>query len=320
MGLNPLTILLTVTGGLIVAGLLGWIRKPRLVTLVPRTFSYSQITDRGQLIEITVFNRSFKTEEAIDVTLNPMLRYEMLGSNSQDASVSKNKIQIPRIGPSDEVTTLLIVEGGNFKSEDIVQTLSKETKGKTVSKLEEVPPTGAQRIGLVAGLILMPAMFYAATIGIDFLVSGSKSIGNSGVSSSARYTELQGWKVPNSYRISSESLFLAFESKKIVATVGAPSRRGDVVTVPVQVNNMSDAVLRYTLSMTTAQSEKRIPSYERHLSNVVVVPGKTEERSIKVIVPERGGDTNDRLVFMELFIEKTGGETLALSKDFAVTK
>ena len=98
MTFNPLTLVLTILGGLIVAGILGWIRKPRLCVLVPRMFSYSQLTDKGQLVELTIFNRGFKTEESIEVTLNPSLKYEMLGASSQDATLVKNKLVISLTG------------------------------------------------------------------------------------------------------------------------------------------------------------------------------------------------------------------------------
>lgn len=154
MPFNPIALAVTIVGGLIVAALLGWIRKPRLIVLVPRSFSYSQITDRGQLVEVSVFNRGFKTEEAIDVTLNHAMRYELVGSNSQEVRVSGNKITIPRVGPSDDVTVLLLVELGTFKSNDIIQCLSKETMGRTVEKVENIPPNGPQRIAIVGMFVV----------------------------------------------------------------------------------------------------------------------------------------------------------------------
>src|SRR5215204_6416118 len=164
---SPIALAATVVGGLLVAALLGWIRKPRLIVLVPRSFSYSQITDRGQLVEISMFNRGFKTEENVEMTLNHALRYELLGSNSQDSKVAGNKVVVPRIGPSDEVTVLLLVEGGEFKKDDIVQCLSKENKGQLASKLDEVTPTGPQRISIVGMFVAVPALLYGLTFLLD---------------------------------------------------------------------------------------------------------------------------------------------------------
>ena len=69
MNFQPLSILLTIIGGLILAGLLGWIRRPRLVVFVPRLFSHSRISDKGQIVEISIMNRGFKTEEAVELSL-----------------------------------------------------------------------------------------------------------------------------------------------------------------------------------------------------------------------------------------------------------
>lgn len=311
MPFNPLALALTVIGGLVVAGLLGWIRRPRLVVLVPRMFSYSQITDRGQLVEISVFNRSFKTEESIDVTLNHTLSYEMLGSNSQDAAVRGNKIQISRIGPSDEVTVLLLVEKGTFKRDDITQCLSKETKGQTVSKLEEVPPTGPQRVGLVAALVGVPMLMYAATFGIDYLLERNKTPAAVNTSS-AQEVELNGWKIGNHYARVSSKLFTNFSDRKIAASVGAMSKKGDIVTVPVKLQNNTDQILKIDVSMTTASSSKRFKSYELSTGEIVLFPGKADERSVKVVVPESGNDPNEKLVFVEAFVRNTEGDSLIL--------
>lgn len=318
MSFNPLVVLLTIIGGLVVAGLVGWIKKPRLVVLVPRTFSYSQITERGQLVEVTVFNRSFKTEEDIDVTLNPQLSYEMLGSNSQDASVTKNRIRISRIGPSDEVTVLLMVENGVFKPDDITQTLSKETKGKTVSKLEEVPPTGSQRIGLVAFLIGVPVFLYAGFLGLESVLQNTPLVQSTDDQrvdrDEKRHEASRAWIIPRYARSASPALYSEFISGKLTATLGTPARRGDIVTVPLRVNNETSRVIKFDLSMTTASSEKRIPSYERRQYDVVVLPGQSEERSIKVVIPEKATNPAERWIFVELSLDDMAGGSLHLKQ------
>lgn len=299
--INPLSLLLTIIGGLTVAALLGWIRKPRLVALVPRTFSYSHITDKGQLVEISIFNRGFKTEEAVDVTLNPAYSYEMLGSNSQDASTEKNKVKISRIGPSDEVTALIIVEGGVFKNDDIVQILSKETKGKTVSKLEEVPPTGPQRIGLISFFVVVPAVLYAGYLSLNFAIKNFEP--SSALLAKKERVVINGWNVPSYISTTSPKMLEDFESSKISATIGSPSAKGDTVTLPVSVSNSTSRIIKFSLAMTTVASENKIPSYNRHLSDVIVIPGKAEERKINVIIPSKSDIESERTIFIELSLK-----------------
>ncbi|MDR1185126.1 MAG: hypothetical protein LBK67_10090 [Coriobacteriales bacterium] len=318
MQFNPLTIVLTIIGGLIVAGLVGWIKRPRLVVLVPRMFSYSQLTDRGHLVEISIFNRGFKTEESIDVVLNHSLAYEVLGSNSQDVTVVGNKLHITRIGPSDEVTVLLLVENGMFKQDDIVQCLSKETKGKTVSKLEEVSPTGAQRIGLVAALIGLPLLLYAATFAIDYALSVQRETKKTGSAEASPVLEIQGWRVRRFYQTTSHALFKNFSDGKLTAAFSPISRKGDWVTIPVTLSNSTDKMLKIRVSMTTAASARKLKSYELSTGEIVLVPGKSEERTVRVIVPANATDPNEKMVFVEAFIQDSDADTLSMNTDFSV--
>ncbi|WP_157982634.1 hypothetical protein [Simplicispira lacusdiani] len=322
MNLNPLSLLLTVLGGLVVAALLGWIRKPRLVVLVPRTFSYSQITERGQLVEISVFNRSFKTEESIDVTLSPTMSYEMLGANSQDVAVEKNRIKISRIAPSDEVTTLLIVEGGVFKADDINQTTSKETKGIVVSKVEDVSPTGPQRIGLVAFFIGFPLALYAGYLGLNSSLKAPQfsPISMASESANSAIKPPKQWIVPEYYRRTSPKLFEAFDSEKINIEIAESQRKSDLLTIPFKIENNTEKIIKTTIDMTTADSEKKIRSYERRISDIVVLPGTKQERSLKVVVPLNADNAAQKIVFIDAFLETSDGETLSIKREYIAKK
>lgn len=311
MQFNPVTLAATIVGGLLVAAILGWIRRPRLVVLVPRSFSYSQITDRGQLVEISVFNRGFKTEEAIDITLNNSLRYELVGSNSQEASVNGNKITIPRVGPADDVTVLLLVEPGTFKQDDIVQCLSKETKGAIVAKLENVPPSGPQRIAIVGMFVVVPALLYGMSFALDYVFDLLKDrpAAVAMVKEKRTATQVQGWNVPLFHKTTS-LLFEPFVAGKITAAIGAVSRKGEIATVPVSFTNQTDEVLTISFSAKTAFSPKRFKSYELMTNDFVVVPGKTETRTLRVVVPESGATLAERTAFVDVNIQNMTAQTL----------
>lgn len=314
---NLLTLAATILGGLIVTGLVSWIRTPRLVVLMPRMFSYSALTERGQLVELTVFNRGFKTEEDVDVTLNTALRYELIGSNSQYATITQNKIQISRVAPSDDVTVLLLVENGSFEFGDIIQCLSNQTQGKRVTKLEMVPPTGQQRVALVGMVIAIPIFFWGVTAGIDLLYKpslASASAESEKLASAAPSTlDINGWIVPEMYKRVSPELFKGFSDGKISATVGNIVRQADIVSVHVLIQNETDLVLDVTLSMNTPDSSKRLKSYELSARDILIFPGRSEERTLKVVVPEHASDRLDRTVFMEIFIQ-SDGESLKLAR------
>lgn len=317
MTFNPLTLVLTILGGLIVAGILGWIRKPRLCVLVPRMFSYSQITERGQLVEMTVFNRGFKTEESIEVTLNSTLKYEMLGSSSQDITLVKNKLTISRLGASDEVAVILIVENGLFKPDDITQCLSKETKGTIADKLELVPMTASQRISLITLIVLIPALFYGLSYGADYFFKNIRTTENSS-SSDPKQLIADGWKINKIY--SDNNLFKSLSDKSIVISTAVIARKRDVTEIQIKFENKTPDIIQIiSISMTTSKSENKISSYDRSIRDLMLFPNKNEERSIKVIIPEKSVDLTEKTIFIDALIQdNSNSETLTMRKEFVV--
>lgn len=314
---NPIALAATVVGGLLVAALLGWIRKPRLIVLVPRSFSYSQITDRGQLVEISIFNRGFKTEETVELTLNHALLYELLGSNSQDAKVMSNKVVVPRIGPSDEVTVLLLVEGGTFKKDDIAQCLSKENKGQLVSKLDEVTPTGPQRISIVGMFVAVPALLY----GLTFLLDAVSNYTRTGTVSAAPDLRaplvVGGWQVPW-FQIDRSALLSNFKDGKISVTVGSVSKKGDIASIPLRFTNQSAEVLKATATVTSARSSSRFKSFELTLADIVLIQGKPEEKVFRVVIPEGSTIVGERTAFIEVSLSTMDGKSLSFQRQLEV--
>jgi hypothetical protein len=314
---NPLALAATVVGGLLVAALLGWIRKPRLIVLVPRSFSYSQITERGQLVEISIFNRGFKTEETVELTLNHGLRYELLGSNSQDTKVISNKVVVPRIGQSDEITVLLLVEGGTFKKDDIVQCLSKENKGRLVSKLHEVTPTGPQRISIVGMCVAVAALLYGLTFLLDAISSYTRTEAESIAPDSRAPLNVVGWQVPW-FEIDQSPLLSNFKDGKISVTVGSVSKKGDIASIPLRFLNQSAEVLKGTATVTSARSASRFKSYELRLDDIVLIQGKPQDKVFRVVIPEGSTIVGERTAFIEVRLSTFDGKSLSLKRQLEV--
>ncbi len=311
MSFNPITLVATLIGGLILAGLLGWIRRPRLIVLVSKQFSYSQISDRGHLLELSFLNRGFKTEENVEATLNHALRYELLGANSQDVAVKNNKIAIPRIGSSDEITVLILVEGGSFNKDDIVQCLSKESKGQIITKLEEVPATGPQRVALVGLAVLIPAILYSITIGIDYFFKALNSTpAAEKIAEDSDSIKVREWVVPSYYRTTNPKMLDSFSSGKLLATVGKSTRKGDFVSIPVVLTNNTDQVLEVNISMNSAYSKQKLKSYDLVANGIIVTPGKTSENSVRLIIPENG-TAAERTAYINIRVESMTGGSLS---------
>ena len=127
--------------------------------------------------------------------------------------------------------------------------------------------------------------------------------------------EIAGWVIPRFYKTTS-GLFQEFSNSKLQVKIGTTSRKGDVVTIPVTITNHTLNVLKATLSMNSVGSAKRFKSYELTTSDILVVPGKSEERSIRVVAPESSADRIDRVIFVELFIQNTDGDSLSLKTQY----
>lgn len=312
MQFNPISIVLTLVGGLLLAALLGWIRRPRLTVFVPRTFSYNQLSDKGHLVEVTVFNRGFKTEENIDVTLNPSLKYELLGANSPDATVDKNRLKMTRIAPSDEITMLLNVENGVFKPDDIVQTVSKETKGITVTKLEDVPPTASQRVWLVGIFVVLPAICYLGYVVLESAFATSERTPKE-VAVEAEQTG--GWTVLTIYKRKENTLYIALTTGKLSIELGTLTAKGDIVSVPFRLKNTGNAVITASLEAITSTEDKRVPRYQQSIRDVIIFPGNTIDKNINVVIPVKSAG-NERTIFAEVFLQAANGDSMKMTRTY----
>jgi len=314
---NPLTTVLSILGALAVAGLVGWIKHARLVVLVPKTFSYSELTDKGhgQLVEVAVFNRGWKTEDSIDVIMNPALTYQMLGANSQDVKVEDNRLKISRIAPSDEITALLIVEKGTFRRDDIVQIVSKESKGLSVSKAEEIGLTGPQRIQLVIILILMLLLGGAFYLFFQSIGTPTTSQTSQAVDKGNELpAKIGDWNIESPYRSKENILYQSMIRDQIKLVVSTPVTKGDYTSIPVRIVNNASTPLLVSLTMNTNASLGRIPSYDLRSPEILVPAQQTVEKSVKVVIPGRNPSVADRTVYIEAFLKSVEGETLQLKQ------
>lgn len=348
MNINPWSVVLAVVGGLIVAGLTAWVRGQRLILFVPRLFSYSGLVGKnGQLAELSVMNRGFKNEEQIEVSMSPTLQYEVVGSTNNDVSLSGNKLIIPRVGAGDDVTTILLVEGGTFSASEISNCLSKESKGIIIGKFEQVPMNGPQRVGVVATLVVVPAFVgliiwaissyfdqQISTVGAaatekativatasatqSATASATQSATANAVAAAKANVTVNDWSVAQAYLNLGGPLTGAFQQGKIQFKINIASRKKDIASVATTISNNSEYVLKVSLSMDTQRSQERIPAYLRSLSDILVVPGATITKSINVVIPQKSTNAEDQKVYVQVFIDEAGGDTLKLVRTVTV--
>ena len=135
-----LRILVTVISSLVVIFLTYIFKRRQLYVATENLYRTSEISNKGILCEISIFNRGRQIEEDIKVSLDNSLKYELLAFNDSNMSLDQNVIKISRLHKKSKVSVLLLVENGDFSFKQILQVDSKTEKGKVIQKVEEIPP------------------------------------------------------------------------------------------------------------------------------------------------------------------------------------
>jgi hypothetical protein len=317
MEVTPVGFIATLLGGLLLTGVVAWIRRSWLVVLVPRLFPKSQLSDRGQLAEITVFNRGFKTEEDIELRLSPSMTYELVASSAVEATIAREILRIDRIGPSDDATVLLLVEGGTFAKDDITNCVSKLSKGKVVAGQGDVPPTGNQRIGLVVTLLLcaittgwfITSIYHDATDKpVGAAVSNNRAVD--------KPVDIDGWVIPLTYARSESSLVEAMKSKNLIASVSQGRRKGELVAVVITIENKTAMLLTFALRIDSNRTTT--PNYSRYVSDVKVLPGLSVQKEVQVTIPEHSQNATDANAYVDLYLQSSDGDSLKMDRVYVV--
>lgn len=135
-----LKILVAIISSLIMIFLTYIFKRRQLYVVTENLYRTSEISNKGTLCEISIFNRGRLIEEDIRVSLDTSLKYELVAFNDSNMSLEKNIIKINRLHEKSKVSVLLLVENGDFTYKQIIQVDSKTEKGKVIKELDGVPP------------------------------------------------------------------------------------------------------------------------------------------------------------------------------------
>ncbi len=87
-----------------------------------------------------------------------------------------------------------------------------------------------------------------------------------------------------------------------------------MVTVPMKISNSTAKVLKVSMSMQTAASANKLKSYELSTGEIILTPGQSEERSIRVVIPATASSEAERTIFVEGFIRDMDADSLSIKK------
>lgn len=319
MDAQPINLVFTIVGGLLSAGALGWIKKARLVVFVPRLFSHSNISDKGQIAEISVMNRSFKTEEAIELLLNPAMHYELIRSNNPDALLIKNKLLVPRIGSADDCSVLLQVEHGNFSKSDIVSCSSKETKASIANKFDDIPLTANQRISSLIIFAFFALFLFIVFKGTSHFFGSkldeSKIVEQKVVEQNASPEtaepdsppDHQGWNIPKPYAETNNQLYQLFVSKKILVSVNTATVKRNTLQLDVSIENKSTVPLNLNMSTSGMLPQENIEYSKRAITYRLILPNDAIRAKFEILVPKEKGRQS---AFIDFLLMSPDGDLL----------
>lgn len=154
-----LKILVGVVSSLIMLFLTYIFKRRQLYVVTENLYRTSEISNKGILCEISIFNRGRLIEEDIKVSLDNSLKYELVAFNDSSMSLDNNIIKVNRLHKKSKISVLLLVENGDFSHKQILQVDSKTEKGKIIEKTENIPPN---IFDLLLGFLVFIPMFLIA--------------------------------------------------------------------------------------------------------------------------------------------------------------
>ena len=180
-------------------------KRRQLYVATENLYRTSEISDKGTLCEISIFNRGRQTEEDIKVSLDNSLKYELVAFNDSNMSLENNLIKINRLHKMSKVSILLLVEHGDFSYKQILQVDSKTEKGKIIKNAEQVPPNVFDLLSVF--FIIIPIFGLAYYLGyqkkdIDILKNKIEKVEvqNSKIDRVRNYKENNIYYVSNEYK------------------------------------------------------------------------------------------------------------------------
>ncbi len=287
-------LVMAVVAALVVSAITALIRKRRLYLLAPRLFSFSGLSDRGAVVEITLFNRGIYSEEQVEVSLNAACRYDLVASTSRDVFLANGKISLPRMPPEEEVTIIFLAEGKEFSTADIQSISSKAVRGHIAKRLEDLLPS-TRKLGL-SGLwaALAATAFVAGMIGVgnyfdrqakqELAKLGSTAPTTTLASEDApAYWKARGWNV--SARYFGTALAETTGRTRLPVVVVGLKRTGDQVRVALRADNRSETLFRVDAKVISPAVEPGQFDPDSWINDVFVFPGSQKEFSLKARLP-----------------------------------
>jgi hypothetical protein len=262
----------------IVVTLVAWGAKQfftrrQLYLIQPRLFDYSGLDERNtsKTVELTVLNSGRRSEEDIRVQFAPQFSYTVLASSVSGLDVKDGVMRIDRLAPRQQVTVVLVAEGGEFRVEHLTGLASKDCVGKVKASLQEAKSSQST---VLATALFMLFLAFGYGFGKFVEVALWPFIGPylSGQPQALTFTSVMSGKIvpPGMNDVSAAKYIDAISIKKM-------ERRGAYVFVEVELTNSFQERLEATLSVASPVHDERgeFARSDYIVSGASVLPGSS---------------------------------------------
>ncbi len=263
----------SVIGGLILAAIVWYISQRRLYVVVPKLFAYSSLVSKSKTVELTILNRGYRSEEKVKIEFDPKLSYEQLASTNPAVKLIGSTLEIDRVSANDEVTVLIVVEGGEFGTASIASISSSECKGAIVEKLENVPLSFGTSVGGIATAITLIVFF----IWLGWIARGTSAwevLEDFGIRiPPPTHIQEDGWE--NAHRFSGSKLYNDSEVKAFPVEIKAVRHNDSQVEVDLEIQNYGDKRLEISVCLTSPGLGRAGSEY-----GLMLLPGQAVKRTL----------------------------------------
>lgn len=225
--------------------------------------------------KIIVWNNGGQAEESISIRFPDRLKARLLAS-SEGLAVQEDKvISIASLPAGDRCEMLLVL------SEELSATTSISVRSKALKKAEyakaEKDVSTATGLGWMLSILLILVSFgiYAA---VDFFFEDKKE----GLVANAQI-KAQSWPDWESVGDFDESeLAKSYPPPSFPVVVGKGYRKGDLVFIPFTINNVSERVISFRISLSSSESAGDSRPWERKSSIDSVVLGPASQKNVEL--------------------------------------
>ncbi|GAB3531794.1 hypothetical protein [Photobacterium alginatilyticum] len=304
---SPNVVVGSVIAALIVAGIMAYINRRALFVIVPRSFSYSDLS-AGQIVELTIINKGNKSEENVEVQLQSKLRYTLIASTLPSLDLSQDcMISLHRLPKGEDVSVILSVEEGEFSQDCVLSVSSKETKGKVKNNIEESQQTSSLEVAFFLVLIFvgMPVFgYFGGNLFVQDILPRLSSSTKAEVETVARL-ENQGWEKINKFV---KAVGSDMNASEWPITISFPKRNGDLLSFTVNIKNRLPERAQYNVSLTSTYDQNKYILSHSILPNLrgeyLLLPNQDTSEKLEIYLPY---EAKKKIVVFEFFVKDLNG-------------